>query len=223
MAISGYNKLMQCPWSGYTRGSTKFCEATLCSWIESPGIAWAGIMYVLVGVYLFRLVEKSDHWLLKLFPWFAISMGVSSFFFHSSHIFIFQAWDVISMFMLGTGIIFLNFRRMLWPSNGLFFLLCLSLESVLFVYIRAWSGPAILGFLILVFILTEISLRNTRTHWRDLKITFGLFAVAVGALWMEHKSGLCNPHNHIFQWHAVWDSLCAFTYLTLFRHFKKVY
>ncbi len=214
---------MQCPWSGYTRGSTKFCEATLCSWIESPGIAWAGIIYVLVGLYLFRLVEKNDHWLLKAFPWFAISMGVSSFLFHSSHIFIFQAWDVISMFMLGTGIILLNFRRMLLPSNGLFFLLLLSLEAVLFVYLKSWSGPAILGGLIFIYILTEVYLRKTRTHWRDLQITFSLFAVAVGALWMEHRSGLCNPHNHIFQWHAVWDGLCAFTYLTLFRHFKKVY
>lgn len=214
---------MQCPWSGFDRGSTKFCEATLCAWVESPGIAWAGILYVAVGLFLFRLLEKNDHWLLQLFPWFAISMGVSSFLYHSSHAFIFQAWDVASMFLLGTAIILLNFRRMLLPSTPLLFWSLVTVEIFFFLSFRAWSGPAILGGLIAIFFVTEYYLRETRAHWRDFQYTLGLFSFAVGALWMEHKSGLCNPHNHWFQWHAVWDGLCAITYFTLFRHFKKVY
>ena len=214
---------MQCPWSGFDRGSTTFCEATLCSWVESPGIAWVSILYVLVGLFLFRLVDKKDHWLLQLFPWFALSMGASSFLYHASHLFIFQVWDVASMFFLGTAIILLNLRRMLLPSTPILFWSLVTLETFLFLFFKAWSAPAILGTLIACFLFTEYYLLESRAHWKDFQLTIGLFLLALGALWMEYKSGLCDPHNHIFQWHAVWNGLCALTYLTLFRHFKKVY
>lgn len=214
---------MNCRWSNLTRGSTKFCEATLCGWIESPAIAWAGVAYVLAGIYLLRQIEKEDHWLLQLFPWFAFSMGISSFLYHASHAFIFQAWDVASMFFLGTSIILLNFRRLLLPNGPALFWGLLTIEMAFFFYFKANSATFVLSGLITFFFLSEFYLRKSRTHWSDLQLTLSLFAVAVFCLWMERASGLCNPDNHIFQWHAVWDVFCAGTYVTLYRHFKRVY
>jgi hypothetical protein len=214
---------MNCPWSNLARGSTKFCEATLCGWIESPAIAWAAVAYVLAGIYLLRQVQKDDHWLLQLFPWFAFSMGMSSFLYHASHAFIFQAWALASMYLLGTAIVMLNFRRLLWPNGpGIFFTL-LTLEMLLFMWLQAQSASYILGSLIVFYFLLEFLLRKSRAHWRDFQLTLGLFALSLGALWMERSSGMCQPDNHFFQWHAVWDIFCAGTYVTLFRHFKRVY
>jgi hypothetical protein len=215
---------MNCPWRGFTPGSTNFCEVRLCSWIESPGIAWAGLIYISVGLYLFfKQRDPQDSWLQNLFGPFAISMGVSSFLFHASHTFMFQAWDVGSMFLLGTALIFLNLKKLNYPMKAWPFWIAILIQMILFVTFKAKSGPIILGILILFFLILEFVIyrRGLRQSYHHLKITLGLFTVAVFALWMEHKSGLCDPDNHIFQWHAVWDGLCAFTYLTVHKHFRQ--
>jgi hypothetical protein len=94
---------------------------------------------------------------------------------------------------------------------------------LLFMWLQAQSASYILGSLIVFYFLLEFLLRKSRAHWRDFQLTLGLFALSLGALWMERSSGMCQPDNHFFQWHAVWDIFCAGTYVTLFRHFKRVY
>lgn len=219
-----YNQIMKCPWSGFTPGSTNFCEARLCSWIESPGIAWAGLIYISVGIFLLlKRRNPKASWPLNLFGPFAINMGVSSFLFHASHTFMFQAWDVGSMFLLGSSLIYLNLKKLNFNLKPWMFWLAMLIQMILFVYVKAKSGPITLAFLILIFLILEFNIfkLKVRQNYKHLKITLGLFTVAVFALWMEHKSGLCNPDNHLFQWHAVWDGLCAFTYLTVHKHFSQ--
>jgi hypothetical protein len=223
--------LLQCPWDGFVRGSTTFCEQTLCSWVESPGIAWAGFVYIAIGIYLYKMTkaENQDHWVLKSFPFFAVIMGLGSLLYHSSHAFIFQAWDVGAMFLLGTGLCFFNFTELVTSlriqNQKILFWGLIVIEIGLFVWLKSKSGPIILGVLIFIFIVTEFQIRfkpNAIPRNRNfLWISLLLFAIGCAALWMEHRSGLCNPDNHFFQWHAVWDSACAITYLTLYRYLSS--
>lgn len=211
--------VIMCPWSSFTRGSTNFCESSLCSWVESPGIAWAGLVYIAIGIYLYRQNKSSppSSWILRLFPFFAIMMGVGSALYHSSHTLIFQIWDVGAMFLLGTGILLFNLVELFKIKNQkMVFWTTIVIEIGIFIFIQGKSGPIILGILIFFFILTEFFVN--RHERKFLWVSLGIFAVGVMALWIEHRSGLCNPDNHFFQWHAVWDSCSAFTYLTLYRY-----
>lgn len=210
-----------CPWSSFTRGSTTFCEASLCSWVESPGIAWAGLVYIAIGIYLYRQNKSLPpfSWILGLFPFFAVMMGVGSLLYHSSHTLIFQIWDVGAMFLLGNGILLFNLEELFKiKKTKKIFWIAIVIELGLFISLQGKSGPIILGILILCFIVTEFFVK--RPDRKFLWVSLGIFAIGGMALWIEHRSGLCNPDNHLFQWHAVWDSCSAFTYLTLYRYFS---
>lgn len=127
------------------------------------------------------------------------------------------------MFLLGNALIYLNFNKLKIDLRAWAFWLALIIEMFFFVTLKGKSAQIILGILISVFLVLEFIIykRKLRNHYRYLKLTLGLFTLAVGALWLEKKSGLCNPENHFFQWHAVWDGFCAFTYLTVHKHFRQ--
>jgi len=209
-----------CPWSSFTRGSTHFCEAPLCAWIESPGIAWAGLIYIFVGLYLLKKRNPNSHWILNLFPYFAIVMGIGSALYHASHTFMFQVIDVGGMFLLGNALVFSNiFLLKKIKNQKLIFWVSFIVQILIFTLLKGKSGPIILGIQVLLFLITEFMIpsRNRSYLWMSL----ALFILAGGALWIEHKSGACNPDNHFFQWHAVWDGLCAFTYITLHKYLSQ--
>lgn len=218
-----------CPWDKYTRGTTQFCEAHLCSWIESPAIAWAAVTYLFASLFLFKfLFHKKNKNILSFAPYVALVMGIGSFGYHASHTLFFQFVDVLGMFSLGMMIIISSLSHLGKISQNyskkLFvFFIFLIIEMTAFLYLGGGSAPIILGVLVFIYLILEfISFRkNPYPTYKFFKLSMASFGIALFSLWMEKGSGLCNPQNHYFQWHAVWDSFSAVVYLLLPLHLDQ--
>ena len=215
--------MMGCPdsiWSGFAPGTTTFCEERLCSWIESPAIAFAAISYVLVALLIFRSSVRLT-WLLRLFAWITLSMGVSSFLYHASHILIFQAFDLTSMFALSSLMLTINLKRIKHSLThtalaSIFTSLVLGAVLIFWLHPRHPGSSVFVGILAAALVLEAAA--------RDFSKYLGLAALclvtALTALKLE-RSNLCDPANHLFQWHAVWDSVSSLCYGLLFQHYRR--
>lgn len=218
-----------CPWSGFTPGTTSFCEARLCAWIESPAIAFAGIFYIVVGFLILRDVRKNQNgWMI----WFAIQsfcMGISSFLYHSTHALVFQSFDLFSMYIQSTLLLCINVKRIapmvkVSKLRVVFFTLpwiCLSA----FLLLPTHPGSRIF----IVFLITALALEipaylksNPKPSMKAFSWAAVFFAVALLALKLEKTPEFCNPENHILQWHALWDGCAAICAWFLYRHYRPL-
>ncbi len=216
-----------CPWSALAPGTTAFCEARLCAWVESPGIAWAGIVYVAMATLIFRDLRAPDSWRSKTFAWVTLSMGLSSAAFHSTHALVFQAWDVGSMFGLAALMLVANLVRIRpalaeTGTDAKIYIGLLVAALSLFAYRPNHPGVSTFGVFLAAALLLEIpaARRTPGFKYGNFRVAAAVFAVAFAALRIE-KTSLCDPQNHFFQWHAVWDAAAAVCYFLLYRHYRQ--
>ncbi len=213
---------LNCPWSGFAPGTTSFCEARLCAWIQSPAIALTGIAYVVMAILIFRDLRATDSWLTRSFAWITLSMGLSSFAFHSSHILLFQAWDLASMFALASAMLVANVQRVWGLASGRLFSALLLCSVALFTYLPMHPGVILFGLILGVALILEIpaAKKTPGYQYGYFRLASVFFAIAFAALRIE-KTSLCDPENHFFQWHAVWDTTAAVCYYLLYRHYRQ--
>jgi uncharacterized membrane protein len=152
-------------------------------------------------------------------------MGVGSFGYHATHTLFFQFIDVLAMLAFGMMILLFNLNRLNKISKSYLtqIKLCfvfLSVKMALFLYLGGGSGPIMLVVLIFLYLISEylVFISIPQQGYKFFKISLVSFALAGMALWIERGSGLCNPDNHLFQWHAVWDSFSAVVFFTLPFH-----
>jgi hypothetical protein len=213
---------LSCHWSGFAPGTTTFCEARLCAWIESPAIAFTGIAYVVMAILIFRDLRATDSWLTKSFAWITLSMGLSSFAFHSSHILLFQAWDLASMFALASAMLVANVQRIRGFAPAPLFTGLILGSVTLFTYVPMHPGVIPFGIILGVALVLEFPAQKKTPDFKygSFRLAAVFFAIAFAALRIE-KTSLCDPENHYFQWHAVWDTTAAVCYYLLYRHYRQ--
>jgi hypothetical protein len=156
-------------------------------------------------------------------------MGISSFLYHSTHTLIFQSFDLFSMYIQSTLLLCINLKRV-WGAISLsklrliFFALpwiCLAA----FLLLPSHPGSRIF----MVFLMSALALEipayrksKPRPSLRYLGWAAFTFAIALTALKLEKNPATCNPDNHLFQWHAVWDTASAICAWFLYRHYRPL-
>jgi hypothetical protein len=173
---------------------------------------------------IFRDLRATDSWLTKSFAWITLSMGLSSFAYHSSHILLFQAWDVASMLALASAMLAANVQRIRGgPASGRGFTALMLGSVTLFTYFPTHPGVILFGLILAAALILEAPAVKKTPGFRygHFRLAALFFAVALAALRIE-KSSLCDPENHYFQWHAVWDSAAAVCYYLLYRHYRQI-
>ncbi len=224
----------QCPWDSFTPGTKLLCEAPLCSWIVMPGNMLSGVAYLTVAFLIFRmqrLRNESLHWTLCAYGILMMCTGISALLYYASRIFLFQSFDLSSMFFFGSLLVVTELTRLSSAFKRkrfqlLTFVTLGTLPTLLFVLHS--KHPGVINFLVLVgsaLILQLISIRKKlliekKNYLRALYcLFFGVIAIAA------EKTSLCNPDNHIFQWHTAWNisaaSACFFLYLHLSQNDKS--
>ena len=105
-----------CPWSGFTPPNVDWCEEELCGWITNPANTWSNLLYVALGVLMWREARRRRSPALAPFGPASIAVGVFSFVYHASYTWMLQFFDFVGMFLFCFCVLALNARRLGWIS-----------------------------------------------------------------------------------------------------------
>ena len=214
-----------CPWSGFTPPNVDWCEEELCSWITNPADTWSNLLYVVLGLLMWREARRRGSPALAPFGPASVAVGVFSFVYHASYTWMLQFFDFVGMFLFCFCVLALNARRLGWIAarrQTAATLAGVGIASAL-VPVLFERGVPIQGLvllLVLAMIAQELwllrrdgALPAHRFWWTALSL-LALAAVFSG---LDVTRTWCDPSNHWLQGHALWHLLTAASLYALFR------
>jgi hypothetical protein len=236
--------ILRLNWSNYRPAdclpNNCFCEAIGNGLIRQPINAYTNIAYVLAGIIIliylartkrqFKLRSPISDLPRKLFVLFGIAcilVGIGSFLYHASFIFLGEEMDDDSMYLIGAFMLFfeLAHHKSITTRQFIGYYLALNLLlEVLIFFIPVVRGAVFAILIIASLSLVEISIRNgiVASQRRQFYTAIGLFGVAY-FIWILDKTHLlCNP-NSLYQGHAVWHLLSALAALMYFFYMDREY
>jgi hypothetical protein len=236
--------ILRLNWSNYRPADCLpnycFCEAIGNGLIRQPINAYTNIAYILAGiiilVYLARTkpifnlrspISDLPRRLFILFGIACILVGIGSFLYHASFIFLGEEMDDDSMYLIGAFMLFfeLAHQRKITTRQfiGYYITLNLLLEVVIFM-IPVVRGGVFAILVIASLTLVEISIWKgiVASQRRQYYTAIGLFGVAY-FIWILDKTHLvCNPDS-LIQGHAIWHLLSALAALMYFFYMDREY
>jgi len=217
-----------CPWSSFTPPNVDWCEEELCAWIVNPADTWSNLVYVALGLWMWRAARgRSD---LRLFGPAGVAVGVFSFAYHASYTWALQFLDFVGMFLFCFTVLARNASRLGWIApqrEARFFALGVAGASALVPVLFELGVPIQLtvALCIAVALGQEAWLRRSpgvpplpRSYWLGLAL---LGAAALCSL-LDVTRVACDPSNHWLQGHAAWHVLSALALLALFRFYATL-
>ncbi len=218
--------LPECPWSAFLPPTIKYCEDNLCSFITQPANTWSNLAFILLGIYLIILNQKDKLKYLRYVGPIAILTGIASFLYHASFTFLFQFFDLSSMYLFSTMVLSINLRRanLITANNQSLTLLVLLFSSMGLLYIFKPFGIPIFGLQVLAGFCLEFYLyKKSNKTWSYFyyKLTIAALAIAFIAWILDFKRIVCNPMNHLLQGHALWHIFSSTCFLFLYKFYSQ--
>ena len=223
-----------CPWwelrVAWGEPNVKWCETTLCAWVNEPANAWSNLAYVAVSLECLRGWVATRNRALSRFAWTTLFVGATSFAFHATNNFGTQLMDFVGMYVLVFLLVALNLHRLELVPEARVLPLHVGLTvgcTLLIPVMRSAGLPYQLVVLvaILVIVGTEIRLfqrAGARRQGQDFGWAMGLMAVAAVCSAADVSRRWCEPDNHWLQGHAAWHLLSALALLFAARHYARV-
>jgi hypothetical protein len=228
----GHTLDQACPWydlKSLRLPKVKWCEEELCSWVESPAMAWSNLGYIAVGLIMIALSKNLKSRPLRFFGYGAIIVGLSSLAYHVSNSFALQIFDFFGMYVDCYLLLFINLQRLgknvlkgsfkkywaavtlttaltvafdftTFPIQGLVFVLILGIVATEFMNWKAKKSPYSLGF----FFASLVSM-----------------TIAISCSILDVKRVFCNPMDHLIQGHALWHWFGSIAMLFSFLHYRQ--
>ena len=219
-----------CPWwdmrTIWGEPNVKWCETTVCAWVNEPANAWSNLAYLAVALGCAWRWYVTGSRAMGRFAWTTMLVGVLSFAYHATNNFGTQVLDFIGMYVLAFLLLSMNLHRMGWLPR----------EQVGRVHVGLTVGCTLLvpvmrrvhvpyQFVVLVAVLvivgTEVHLSRRagpRESFRDFWMAVGWMAVAAACSVADVTRGWCQPDNHWMQGHAAWHGASALALLFAARH-----
>jgi hypothetical protein len=210
-----------------------FCETIGNGLIRQPINAYTNLGYIIVGILILIFLNKSKYQakqiseksglIRKLFILFGIAyiaVGIGSFLYHASFIFLGEEMDDDSMYLIGMFMVLFEYARIKKISTKQFLILYFSFN--IFFEIIIYFFPVIRGglfaLLIAISIIFEIIARERSPIAQEVHLTDKanmLFFVAY-FIWILDKTHiLCHPDS-IIQGHSIWHILTAYAGWVMF-------
>jgi hypothetical protein len=218
--------LPECPWSSFLPPTIKYCEDNLCSYITQPSNTWSNLAFIFVGIYLILLNQKNQIKNLSYIGPIAITTGIASYLYHASFTFLFQFFDLSSMYLFSTMILSINLKRanFISASNQNLTQFILLFCSMGLLYIFKPFGIPIFGLQVLIGFGLEFFLFKKSKHpvsYFFYKLTIASLFIALFAWFLDYKRIICNPANHLIQGHAVWHIFSSLCFLFLYKFYSQ--
>ncbi len=208
----------------------KWCEEQLTGWFIEPANTWSNLLFIIVGIYIMFHCRRYKDPFLRVFGPGSIIVGAGSFVWHMSYNFYTQLVDFYAMYIIFLIPLIYNFRRLKWidESNvySYFFLLINILTGMVVVFhILNIPFQSIVFILIVLTIVSEVIISRMEEEHRKSYKSFGLaiLCLGIGAIFsaLDAARIYCDPHDHIFQGHAIWHIMCALTVLFAYKFYTQ--
>ena len=219
-----------CPWhelSQYGLPNVNWCEETLCAVVNEPANAYSNLAFVLVALAMWALGKSVKSPALHRFAPSAVLVGVASFVYHASNVYLTQVFDFLGMFVFCYLLLLLNAERLgLLGARTVRRVLpvCVLVSTALTAGLAPLGFPiqALIAALIIGIIASEGGLRH-RTAYPMRYFGLSLLALTAGAVCsgLDVSRRLCDPQSHLLQGHAAWHVLSALSLLFAFLHYRQ--
>lgn len=218
-----------CPWSGFTPPNIDWCEVERCAVIVNPSGAWSNALYLLLGLWMWRVARRSGRRDLSRFGPAGVAVGVFSFAYHASYTFALQFFDFVAMFLFCFTVLARNAVRLDWvlpARETLFFALGVVGMSALVppLFYAGFPIQSLVGILIAVAIAQELRLRlrdGSRPAYGIYLVGLALLGAASVASLLDITRVACDPESWL-QGHAVWHVLSALALAAFFRFYSAL-
>ncbi len=222
-----------CPWHNsrlnYGAPNLKWCEESLCRWIEEPANTWSNLSYIFAGIYILLKGRQTKSTPIILLGWSAILMGAGSFAYHAINNYPLQIVDFAGMYFYTSAIILFNLIRLGWVSKNnstitylilivINFLLIPLFQSVLHIHIQLIIAVNLVTMLVLEYKMRQ---KDSTYSMKDLYLCLGLFAIAETFSLLDVSRIWCDPSRHIIQGHALWHWLGGIAVYYSYRHYRQ--
>jgi hypothetical protein len=218
-----------CPWSEWTPPNVDWCEQELCALVVNPANTWSNLLYLALGVLMWREARALGRRDLAVFGPASIAVGVFSLVYHASYTWFFQFFDFVGMFVFCSLPLARSGRRLGWIAPGSE-LAVQAAGVALFsaaVPVLFELGVPIQGLvfaLIVAIVAVELALL-ARTPDRSAYGWFfaALALITLGAVFsvLDVTRTWCDPHSWL-QGHALWHLLSAASLYALFRFYRAL-
>lgn len=218
----------QGPWTGLQPATIRYCEENLSGIIAQPSNTWSNLAYAAAAAVTWVLSRTSPRkHPVRLIPLIALLVGISSFLYHASFTFVFQCFDLGSMYLLSAFLLTRNAsRKGLLPHKLEMpaFWAIVAVSVALMVLIKGVSGMTVFGIEIVAALSLELSLASEgreKARYADLLIALALFFIAWGFWWLDTLRLISSPSNHVFQGHAAWHVVNAACFIFIYRFYVQ--
>jgi hypothetical protein len=209
--------------------NVKWCEATLCSWVNEPANAWSNLAYLFVALWCAWQWRATRSRAMGRFAWTTLLVGASSFAFHATNNFATQLVDFVGMYVLVFLLVASNLHRVGWLGKEQVGRVHVGLTvgcTVLLPVLRHVGFPyqLVVAAAVLVIVGTEVRLFRRAGPggvYRDFWLAVGLMGAAATCAVLDVTRVWCNPENHWLQGHAAWHGLSALALLFAARHYSR--
>jgi hypothetical protein len=205
------------------------CEERLCAWVRQPMNTYSNLVLFGVAILLLAQATRDKNKTARDFGVLATLIGIASCLSHAAQIRALVFLDFASQFILFAYLISLNLERILgekreWISkNRLKTTAFLSAIFVVPCLIDKRAGMPMFAILATLFLWSEyrgFKLKPAKDY-KGLKTSLGLFAAAAICFGLDTSRIICLPTKHLFQLHAVWHVLIAFSLYQLALYFTQ--
>lgn len=235
LTISAVAALLATPastWSGWRPATCLpadcFCEAPGTGPLRQPINTWSNLAFVIVG-WLIAAHATPDRPLRRSYALIlagaCVAIGLGSMLYHASLSFVGQWFDVMSMYLLGTFMVWYAAARLRPIGDRAFTIGYLFLNVVLGGLLIVWPEARryLFGALIVVALLLEASIHRTQRPAIQARWLIGALAVYVVAqiIWtLDLNHIVCDPTS-VVQGHAVWHVLTAVSAGLLYGYYQS--
>jgi hypothetical protein len=211
-----------------------FCETVGTGLIRQPVNAYTNLAYLLAGISVLVSLKKtkSSHLpqssisglprrLLILFGIAYIAVGIGSFIYHASFIFLGEELDDDSMYMIGIFLVLFEAARLRGLSVKQFLWIYFSLN--VFFEAAIYFFPVIRGMLFAILMVIAFTIElyaRKQTKLKDeVRLTdrANLLFLAAYLIWILDKTHLLCYPDSLFQGHAVWHLMTAYAGWVMFK------
>ena len=211
-----------------------FCERVSTGLIRQPINAYTNLGYILVGILILVFLRKSKasyrsrssisdlpRRILILFGIAYIAVGIGSFIYHASFIFLGEELDDDSMYLIGIFLVLFEVARLRHLSVKQFLWIYFSLNIVFetAIYFFPVIRGMLFAFLMIISFTIELAARRKAEFKNEVRLTdtANLLFLLAYFIWILDKTHLLCYPDSLFQGHAIWHLLTAYAGWVMFK------
>lgn len=207
------------------------CEAPILnSWIRQPADTWSNIAFIITGLYLLIRYRNqlNKRKILLAIPLSSILIGICSFIYHASYSDELLVLDDFGIWIFITIIVSFNLKKItkfnINKILNISFILVVIPLTIMIIFQGTLGTIMVTGFYFIALILELITAPHPKNifNYKYFYTTIILQIIALMFWILDKQKILCNPQNHIFQYHVLWHILNALAIFFIFKHYYHI-